>query len=157
MTLNRFLEAVAMKLVGLWPDRHVFVNEIPKDADGSFFVGVIEATQERKLDRRRKRHVQIEVLCFLASKDNLEFNDWAESMIDNFEALSVYEKSVIEADTETEVFRTVRLTNISTRKDNDSRVFQFLFDADFYFVITGESIPTMYYLDQNNTIRSEVI
>lgn len=31
------------------------------------------------------------------------------------------------------------------------------FDADFYFVITPEVIPTMYYLDQDNTIRSEVI
>ena len=39
----------------------------------------------------------------------------------------------------------------------DSRVYQFLFDADFYFVITPEVIPTMYYLDQDNTIRSEVI
>lgn len=35
--------------------------------------------------------------------------------------------------------------------------YQFLFDADFYFVITPEVIPTMYYLDQDNTIRSEVI
>lgn len=69
MTLNKFLEAVAEKLVGLWPDRHVFVNEIPKDSDGNFFVGIIEATQEKKLDRRRRRHVQIEVLYFLASKD----------------------------------------------------------------------------------------
>lgn len=69
MTLNNFLEAVAEKLVGLWPDRHVFVNEIPKDSDGNFFVGIIEATQEKKLDRRRRRHVQIEVLYFLASKD----------------------------------------------------------------------------------------
>lgn len=51
MTLNNFLEAVAEKLVGLWPDRHVFVNEIPKDSDGNFFVGIIEATQEKKLDR----------------------------------------------------------------------------------------------------------
>ena len=70
MTLNNFLEAVAEKLVGLWPDRHVFVNEIPKDSDGNFFVGIIEATQEKKLDRRRRRHVQIEVLYFLASKDS---------------------------------------------------------------------------------------
>lgn len=78
MTLNNFLEAVAEKLVGLWPDRHVFVNEIPKDSDGNFFVGIIEATQEKKLDRRRRRHVQIDVLYFLASKDNLDFNEWSE-------------------------------------------------------------------------------
>ena len=149
MTLNNFFEAVAGKLVGLWPDRHVFVNEIPKDSDGNFFVGLIEATQEKKLDRRRLRHVQIEILYFLASKDTLAFNEWSEKMLDEFESLTVTESESRS--------RLVRLTNVSVRKDDDSRVYQFLFDADFYFLRTPEVIPTMYYLDQNNTIRSEVI
>lgn len=157
MTLNKFLEAVASKLVGLWPDRHVYVNEIPKDSDGNLFVGIIETTQEKKLDRRRSRHIQIEVLYFLASKDNPDFNDWAESMIDNFESLSVYEKTVTQDGKTSDVFRTVTLTDVSATKDTDARVYRFLFDADFYFVITPETIPSMYYLDQNNTIRSEVI
>ena len=157
MTLNDFLEAVAEKLVGLWSDRHVFVNEIPKDSDGNFFVGMIEASQEKKLDRRRRRTVQFEVLYFLASKDNMKFNEWAETMFDEFESLSVREKTEVVDGVETDVRRTIRLTNISARKDDDQRAFQFLFDADFYFVITPEVIPTMYYLDQHNTIRSEVI
>lgn len=157
MTLNNFLESIAVKLVGLWPDRHVFANEIPKNADGNFFVRVVDTSQERKLDRRRRRTVQFEVLYFLASKDNLEFNEWAETMFDEFESLSVHEKTEVVDGVETDVRRTIRLTNISARKDDDQRVFQFLFDADFYFVITPEVIPTMYYLDQNNTIRSEVI
>ncbi len=157
MTLNNFLESIAMKLVGLWSDRHVFVNEIPKEADGNFFVRVIDTSQEKKLDRRRRRTVQFEVLYFLASKDNLEFNAWAETMFDEFESLSVHEKTEFVNGVEKDVRRTIRLTNISARKDDDQRVFQFLFDADFYFVITPEVIPTMYYLDQNNTIRSEVI
>lgn len=157
MTLNDFLEAVAEKLVGLWSDRHVFVNEIPKDSDGNFFVGMIEASQEKKLDRRRRRTVQFEVLYFLASKDNLEFNAWAETMFDEFESLSVHEKTEVVDGVEYDVRRAIRLTNVSARKYDDQRVFQFLFDADFYFVITPEAIPTMYYLDQNNTIRSEVI
>lgn len=157
MTLNDFLEAVAEKLVGLWSDRHVFVNEIPKDSDGNFFVGMIEASQEKKLDRRRRRTVQFEVLYFLALKDNMKFNEWAEAMFDEFETLSVHEKTEVVDGVETDVRRTIRLTNISARKDDDQRVFQFLFDTDFYFVITPEVIPTMYYLDQNNTIRSEVI
>lgn len=157
MTLNDFLEAVAEKLVGLWSDRHVFVNEIPKDSDGNFFVGMIEASQEKKLDRRRRRTVQFEVLYFLASKDNLEFNEWEEAMFDEFETLSVHEKTEVVNGVETDVRRTIRLTNISARKDDDQCVFQFLFDADFYFVITPEVIPTMYFLDRNNTIRSEVI
>ncbi len=149
MTLNHFLEAVAVKLVGLWPDRHVYVNEIPKDSDGNLFVGIVETTQEKKLDRRRLRHVQIEILYFLASKNNIDYNEWAEAMLDAFETLTV---------TETESrSRLVRLTNITTRKDDDSRVYQFLFDADFYFVITPEAIPTMYYLGQDNTIKTEDI
>ena len=157
MTLNNFLESIAMKLVGLWSDRHVFVNEIPKDSDGNFFVRVVDTSQEKKLDRRRRRTVQFEVVHFLASKDNLEFNAWAETMFDEFETLSVHEKTKVVDGVETDVHRTIRLKNISARKDDDQRVFQFLFDADFYFVITPEVIPTMYYLDQNNTIRSEVI
>ena len=157
MTLNNFLESIAVKLVGLWPDRHVFANEIPKNADGNFFVRVVDTSQERKLDRRRRRTVQFEVLYFLASKDNMKFNEWAETMFDEFESLSVHEKTEVVDGVETDVRRTIRLTNISARKDDDQRVFQFLFDADFYFVITPEVIPTMYYLDQNNTIRSEVI
>ena len=157
MTLNNFLESIAVKLVGLWPDRHVFANEIPKNADGNFFVRVVDTSQERKLDRRRRRTVQFEVLYFLASKDNLEFNAWAETMFDEFESLSVHEKTEVVDGVEYDVRRTIRLTNVSARKDDDQRVFQFLFDADFYFVITPEVIPTMYYLDQNNTIRSEVI
>ena len=149
MNLNGFLEAVAEKLVGLWPDRHVFVNEIPKGSDGNLFVGMIEASQEKKLDRRRRRTTSFEVLYFLASKDNLEFNAWAETMFDEFEILSVIETEGVR--------RGVRLKNVTARKDDDSRVYSFTFDADFYFVIAPEAIPTMYYLDQNNTIRSEVI
>ena len=70
-------------------------------------------------------------------------------MLDEFESLTVVE-------TESRS-RLVRLTNVTARKDDDSRVYQFLFDADFYFIITTEVIPTMYYLDHDNTIISEVI
>lgn len=49
MTLNNFIEAIAGKLAGVWPDRKVYVDEIPKDADGQFFVGIIESGQEAHL------------------------------------------------------------------------------------------------------------
>ena len=63
MTLNNFLEAVAEKLVGLWPDRHVFVNEIPKDSDGNFFVGIIESDTGKETGIGAAGvNVQIEVL-----------------------------------------------------------------------------------------------
>lgn len=133
MTLNNFIEAIAGKLAGVWPDRKVYVDEIPKDADGQFFVGIIESGQEAHLDRRRKRSIQIEVLYFLKSKENMEFNAWAEEMYDQFETLTVKE-----TDQKT---RTIRLTNQRARPDKNARVYQFTFDADFFFVLTPAEIP----------------
>ena len=83
MTLILFLVAVAAKLTGIWPDRKVYVDEIPKDSDGQFFVGIIESSQEKHLDRRRKRSIQFEVLYFLRSKDTMDFNAWAVEMYVN--------------------------------------------------------------------------
>lgn len=54
-------------------------------------LGIIESGQEAHLDRRRKRSIQIEVLYFLKSKENMEFNAWAEEMYDQFETLTVKE------------------------------------------------------------------
>ena len=58
MTLANFLSAIAQKLTGLWPDRLVYTGEIPQNADGQFFVGIIESGQEKRLDRRRTRTIQ---------------------------------------------------------------------------------------------------
>lgn len=145
MTLNLFLEAVAAKLTGIWPDRKVHVDEIPKDSDGQFFVGIIESNQEKHLDRRRKRSIQFEVLYFLRSKDTVDFNAWAEEMYDNFEELTVQE-----APGKT---RTIRLTGQKARPDGNSRVFQFLFDADFFFVLTPPEIPFMEDLEHTEVMK----
>ena len=145
MTLNNFIEAIAGKLAGVWPDRKVYVDEIPKDADGQFFVGIIESGQEAHLDRRRKRSIQIEVLYFLKSKENMEFNAWAEEMYDQFETLTVKE-----TDQKT---RTIRLTNHRARPDKNARVYQFTFDADFFFVLTPAEIPFMENLGQTEEIK----
>lgn len=145
MTLNNFLEAVAAKLAGIWPGRKVYVGEIPKESNGQFFVGIVESGQEKHLDRRRKRTVQIEVLYFLKSKDTMDFNDWAEEMYDHFETLDVEES---EGKT-----RTIRLTGQKARPDKNARVFQFLFDADFFFVLTPAEIPFMEALDQTEVLK----
>lgn len=152
MTLNDFLEAIAKKLIARWPVRHVFVNRIPAEADGNFYVRMIETTQEQKLDRRRVRTTRFEVCYLQADRDNLAFNTWLEAMLDDFETLSVFEKTEGGKD----VFRSLRLTNIAANQDSDERFFSFRFDARLNFVITPDVIPSMYYLDQNNTIKSEV-
>ena len=122
MTLNDFLEAIAGVLTSLWPGRTVEVDEIPSGADGNFYVGIIESSQEKKLDRRRRRSVRFQVLYFLGTGDNMAYNEWAESMYGNFEELTV-------ADGEDST-RIVHLTGQTARRDNDDRFFQFLFNVD---------------------------
>lgn len=145
MTLNAFLEAVAAKLAEIWPDRKVYVDEIPKGSDGQFFVGIIESGQEKHLDRRRKRSIQIEVLYFLKSKDTMAFMDWAEAMYDHFEDLTVEE-----APGQT---RTIHLTGQKARLGENARVFQFLFDADFFFNLAPPEIPFMEDLEHTEEMK----
>lgn len=144
MTVNNFIEAIASKLAELWPDRKVFVDKIPKDADGNFFVGIIETGQDKKLDRRRTRSYQFEVLYFLKTNDNMVFNAWAESMFDNFEALDVVESG--------EQTRRVILSGHEARKD-EAGVFQFVFDADFHIVIAPETYDPMESLEQKEELK----
>lgn len=145
MTLNNFIEAIAGKLTAVWPDRKVYVDEIPKDADGQFFVGIIESEQEKHLDRRRKRTIQFEILYFLKSKENMAFNEWAEEMYDQFETLTVKETDQKD--------RTIRLTAQKAKPNKNARVFQFTFDADFFFVLTPEVIPFMENLEQTEEVK----
>ena len=145
MTLNNFIEAIAGKLTAVWPDRKVYVDEIPKDADGQFFVGIIESEQEKHLDPRWKRSIQFEVLYFLNTKENMEFNAWAETMFDQFDVLTVKETDQKD--------RTVRLTGQKATPNKNARVFQFTFDADFFFVVTPPEIPFMENLDQTEEVK----
>jgi transcription termination factor NusB len=144
MTVNKILEAIASKLIEIWPDRNVFVDKIPKGADGNFFVGVIETSQEKKLDRRRTRSCQIEVLYFLKSDDNMAFNDWADTMYDNFETLDVEEGA--------NKTRRLYLTGQTARKD-ESGVFQFLFYVNINFVMAPEAIEFMENLTQKEGLK----
>lgn len=145
MTLNNLIKAVAARLTELWPDRKVLVDRIPRDADGNFFVGIIESEQEKHLDRRRKRSVQLEVLYFLRSDDSMDFNDWAESMYDSFEVLTVKETE--------DRTREVHLTGQTARRDDGERVYQFMFDADFFFVLTPDDIPGMDDLELTEVLK----
>lgn len=145
MTLNNFVEAIAAKLTAIWPERKVYVGEIPQNADGQFYVGIIESEQEKHLDRRRKRTIQFEVLFFLKTKDNTDFNTWAESMYDNFETLTVKETD--------QKNRTIRLINQSAKPNKNARVYQFTFDADFFFVLTPEELPLMENLELTEEVK----
>lgn len=130
MTLNDMVQAAAARLKELWPERKVRGGEIPRDADGSFFVDVTDSGQTDELDRRGHKSVSMQVLYFLKSRDSLDYLEWAEAMYDGFRRLDVCGHSV-------------RLTNRKARPDNENRYYQFLFDLDLHFVEARESGDVM--------------
>ena len=134
MTLNYFLQAIANKLKELYPNKTTYLGEIPRDADGNFYVRLIDSSQEKHLDRRRKRVLQFEVLYFCSDRDTESFLDWSEVMYDNFERLTV----------ETgEGVRSIALKTQKAHDNNNTMMYQFLFDAEFYFVLKADELPTM--------------
>ena len=134
MTLNYFLQAIANKLKELYPNKTTYLGEIPRDADGNFYVRLIDSSQEKHLDRRRKRTLQFEVLYFCSDRDTESFLDWSEVMYDNFERLTV----------ETgEGVRSIALKNHKAHDNNNTMMYQFLFDAEFYFILKADELPTM--------------
>jgi hypothetical protein len=150
VTLNNFMESVAANILAVYPDKSVFVGEIPAENSGNIFVGLIETSQTHHLNRRYERHLSFEVLYFLASKDTVSFHEWAESMYDAFDTLTVADAN------DPDKTYLVHTQDTEARPGNDNRVYQFLFDVDVYFLVEGEPIPTMYTLTQNNTIKTEV-
>lgn len=145
MTLNDFLEAIAGVLTALWPGRTVEVDEIPSGADGNFYVGIIESNQDKKLDRRRRRLIQFQVLYFLADDDAMAWNTWAESMYENFEKLTVADG--------TASGRIVHLTGQTARREQGQRFFQFLFNADALILKEPEADEVMENLELSEGIK----
>lgn len=119
MTVNQIIEAIAFKLKQLYPDRYVYDGEIPKGADGNFYVHCSDQSHSRNLNRRRSRSYTFEVLYFKSKKDSMHFNDWAEQMYFEFERLQVGNRTVSTTDAQAE--------------DGRDMVYHFTFDVN----ITG--------------------
>ena len=145
MTQNDFLRAIARKLDALWPDRKVYANQIPANADGNHYVRIIETTYEKLLDRRRKTSIQFEVLFFAREDDNMSFHDWSEMMHYNFELLKVADGSA--------EGRLVHLTGRRSMRNDNLMAYQFMFDANFYLLYAPLVGPIMEMLDQEEAVK----
>lgn len=140
MTLNDIIQAIAGALKAVWPSRKAYVDEIPQNADGAFYVALADVEQARGLDRQQRRTVGVQVLYFLRSKDTLEYLEWADSMFDHFRMLDVGG-------------RQVHLSNQSARNDSDGRYYQFLFDIDLRFVEAAPASEPMGTLEIEEVVQ----
>lgn len=89
MTVNDIISAIALKLNTLYPNRFVYAEQIPKKADGNYFVYCTDQSHTKRLGQRRERSYSFVIQYFQTKKDNMAFNDWAEKMYFEFEKLDV--------------------------------------------------------------------
>jgi len=83
------LQALAGKLIALWPNRKVFTEEVSQGIDGNFFIHVIDSSRERKLGRRRMLSRDFDIIYFRGNKDPMEYPEWADKMLAEFEKVTV--------------------------------------------------------------------
>ena len=89
MTAAACLRAIADRLRTLWPNKKVYVDEVPASIDGNMSVLAREATIGKGLDRRRQVRYQFEVMYFLGSHDTMSYLEWADAMLGGFETINV--------------------------------------------------------------------
>ena len=138
MTVNDIIEAIALQLKMLYHDKKVYVDEIPQGVNGNFYVHCTDQAHIRHLNRRRWRNYSFEVLYFMADKDSMAFNDWAEVMYWAFERLQVDERILTPIDAKAE--------------DGRDMVYHFTFDIDLTGLIKEDSEPMAKYKLKNNII-----
>jgi len=134
MESNDFLRAIRQKLKALYPEKEVFTGEIPRQADGNFYLRLLESGQEKGLGRRRKRSLKFELLYYATERDTVAFQQWAERMYEAFERLTVEGAGQV---------RSIALKNQKARDNENTAMFQFLFDAEFDLLFAAEPLPLM--------------
>ncbi|GAC41902.1 phage tail terminator family protein [Paenibacillus popilliae] len=115
MKVNDVITAIARELKSLYPNRQVYIDQIPKKADGNHYVYCTDQCHSKRLDRRRERTYSFVIQYFQSAKDNMLFNDWAETMYFVFEKLDVNGQ-------------TVHLTDAHA-EPGDDMVYHFVFDV----------------------------
>ena len=145
MTINDFLQAVVVQLTALWPERPIHTDVLSQEADGGFFVGLAESEQSAGLGRRGRRMLRFEVLYAPREGDELTYGAWLDEMYGAFSRLEVSDAAG--------GVRSIRLTNVCSRKDSKESFCRFLFDAEFYFVLAPQDEPLMEVLEQKEVLR----
>lgn len=138
ITINDFVNAIADKLKGLYPDYDVYADEIKQEQTltNYFFIHVIDISQTKKLGTRCQRIYNFDIFYFQPENENINFFNWTETMMLEFKYLQVGNDLY-------------HVTNTEFTKDDD--VGHFTFEVKFY-TIEIEPKETM----QTLILKSEV-
>ncbi|MFD0588851.1 DUF6838 family protein [Paenibacillus sp. GCM10027627] len=94
MTVHEIVQSVADQLRALYPERPIYVDELPANANNVYFVQCTKQSHVKGLDRRRHRSYSFEIVYVQTDKNQLNFYNWAEGMYSAFESLSIGDKMI---------------------------------------------------------------
>lgn len=80
MKLKSVVEGIGKRLGECFPDKLISVDNIPANADGNFFLNIIEQSANEGISARRSRAFRFDVVYFSAKDDKYAFLDWVDAM-----------------------------------------------------------------------------
>lgn len=88
MTISEISRNIGARLHEAFPNSLMYVNDIPKDAEGCFLLVISEIRLDKGITPRKLKSVSFDVVYFHGERDTLLFSDWADTMEKTLDTLS---------------------------------------------------------------------
>ena len=92
MKITELAQGIGKQLAELFPDRLMFVDRIPAEADGQFFLNVVEVRDDVGISSRRTRSATLDLLYFSRADDRIAYFEWAEKLCEGFRTVKAGEQ-----------------------------------------------------------------
>jgi hypothetical protein len=127
MKLKELVQGIGQKLEALFPGKLMFVDKIPSEADGNFFLEIIAQRGADGICAQRSRGVSFDLMYFSGLDDRFSFPEWADILQDGMKLVQAG----------------VFLVRTSERTAScEEMVYHFLFSVDVNYIEyeTGETM-----------------
>lgn len=131
MKYGAIFSAIAAAVHRAFPNKPIYINEIPANADGAIFIRMVEAAVI-DLGNRKRYTPMFEISYYLADGDTFAYNEWLDGIFSELQSIAVEEKVLMTFDKR-------------ARHDTDSRSYQFTFSLDYslYTIYGGEMMRNL--------------
>lgn len=119
MKLRELVQGIGTLAAELFPGKLMYVDEIPADAEGNFFLAITEQRGSDGISARRSRFVGFDLMYFSEAGDGFSFLEWADIMQDGMKLIRAGEFT---------------LHTSSRRALNEDMVYHFLFDISAEYI-----------------------
>ncbi len=137
ITISKVIHGVTKTLSDNFPAKDIYVEEIPQNLNDSFFVKLLEPSQEHDLGRRYIRQNSFDIHYFASDKKNMDMHDIAEQLYSLL--------SLIEIDG-------IKYHGTGMRHEIVNQVLHFFVSYNFHVYKVEGASPKMQQLEQEGLI-----